>query len=460
MPHRLLVIDDDPDLRETLLSLAARMELDFHGAADLASGLAAAKTGRFDLVLLDLRLPDGNGLSILPDLKALPDPPEVVILTGAGDPDGAELAIREGVWDFLVKPTPIKGVMLCVRRALEHRERKRAAGPIHFAGLVAKAPAMQSCLAAAAQAARSNAPLFIRGETGTGKERLAKAVHDASARATGPFVVVDCASLPEHLVASVLFGHRRGAFTGADADRSGLVKAADGGSLFLDEIGELPPALQKTFLRVLEEKRFRPVGDANEVRSDFRLIAATNRNLAAMVDRGEFRQDLYFRVRALEILLPPLRTRLEDLPELVALRLAERGGDKGVDPAALDLLAKADWPGNVRELFNTVDQALAAAGDAPMIEPMHLPAELRIKAARFALTRLGGGSAAIAECLETQSESPLPPLKEFKERMEASYLKRLKVETGGEVKAMCERSGLSRSHLYALLKKYDLGADW
>jgi two-component system NtrC family response regulator len=452
----ILIIDDDADVRATLESLVRRMDLACDTAAGLGEGLAKARCGGYDVVFLDVRLPDGNGLDALPVIKSLPDSPEVIILTGLGDPDGAELAIQGGVWDYLVKPAPVRETMLSLKRALQYRQEKnRAKGPrpIQLSSLVGTSSRMRQCFDLAAQAAASQAAVLITGETGTGKELFARAIHDNSSRAGGSFVVVDCATLTESLVESTLLGHRKGAFTGADCDRDGLVRLADGGTLFLDEVGELPLSIQKSFLRVLQEKRFRPVGASREVTSDFRLIAATNRNLEEMVERGAFRQDLLFRIKTVHMTLPPLRERIEDVGLLAARRLEALAADSGRPPKVMDsefsqIIEAYSWPGNVRELYNVMERAVIAAGDEPTLFALHLPQEVRIAVTRAQLSRGASGEAVFS------TEGGLPTLRVFKEAREREYLELLRRECGGEIVRMLDVSGLSRSHLYALLKKY------
>ncbi len=469
------IIDDDPEVRDTILSLTRKMRLSGEAAGSLTEGMELLARESFDVLFLDVRLPDGNGLAALSGIKSLPDAPEVIILTGMGDPDGAELAIQEGVWDYLVKPSPLKQTMLTLKRALQYREEKRCERtPVSLSldGCVAASPRMKPCLDQVAHAAASNAAVLITGETGTGKELFARLIHANSPRAKGAFVAVDCAALTESLVESTLFGHKKGAFTGADADRVGLVQLADGGTLFLDEVGEMPLSLQKTFLRVLHEKRFRPVGGVNEIKSDFRLIAATNRDLEAMIERGEFRRDLYFRLKAIALALPPLRARSEDIKPLTlayvdALCGGYRLPQKGFDAEFLATLEAYDWPGNVRELQNVLERAVLTSGREKTLYSMHLPQDLRIKVAKSLLEKAGQGSERRdlgnggREDKPAEAECALPPLgrqslKEFKETMERRYLEKLLREHGRDVTAMIEISGLSRSHFYALLKKNNL----
>ena len=248
--------------------------------------------GRHDLVLLDVGLPDGNGLDAIERLRGVESAPQIIIITDENSRNGAELAIRSGAWDYIQKPGSIHDITLSIIRALEYREQRNAEARapasrvLKLDGIIGKCPRMRNCFDLVAQAAANDINVLISGETGTGKELFASAIHNNSPRAQKPFVVLDCSALPETLVESILFGHDKGAFTGAEKAREGLVKQADGGTLFLDEVGELPFSVQKAFLRVLQERRFRPIGSAVEIDSDFRLIAATNRDLQNMVHEG------------------------------------------------------------------------------------------------------------------------------------------------------------------------------
>lgn len=367
---RILIIDDDIEACETMVSLVTRLNYHADKAHTLEDGLHLAENGRFDVVFLDVYLPDGSGLDILPSVMAIENPPEVIILTGKGNPDGAELAIKGGVWDYLLKPTSVKDITLTLNRALKYREEKKGnslqKNP-EIKGIVGSSTGIKTCINLAVKAARSDSNILITGETGTGKELFASTIHNNSGRATGNFVVVDCTSLTESLVESTLFGHLKGSFTGAQLDRQGLIKVADGGTLFLDEVGEMPLSLQKIFLRVLQEKQFRPVGATKVQTSNFRLIAATNRDLNQMVEAGQFRNDLLFRIKTMRIHLPPLRQRAKDIQELVTVRVTQLCKDFGLEPKELsedliNTLTSYSWPGNVRELFNILERAVVDAG--------------------------------------------------------------------------------------------------
>lgn len=485
----ILIIDDDAEVRETMLSLTRRMRLPGEAVGSLAAALDRLRRGGVDVAFLDVSLPDGNGISALPEIKSLPDSPEVIILTGRGDPDGAELAIQGGVWDYLLKPSPLKQTMLTLERALKYRAGKRGAcAPValRMEDVVGRSRRMRACFDAVAGAAGTNDSVLINGETGTGKELFARTIHQNSARAAKPFVVVDCAALTETLVESTLFGHKKGAFTGADSDRVGLVKMADGGTLFLDEVGEMPLNLQKAFLRVLQERRFRPVGAAQELESDFRLMAATNRNLEQLVAQGSFRSDLFYRLKTISISLPPLRARVEDIKPLAVFRVGRLCEQydmplKGFDPDVFQVLEGYDWPGNVRELFNVLERAFVAAGPARTLYAMHLPQDVRIKVAKAQIGR-GRAEGAVATdvapslrpdaaaepsaAVPTGEPGVLLPagmfagsLKDCKEAVERRYMIGLVRRSGGDAQRALAASGLSRSHLYALLKKWGLSLD-
>ncbi|MEA4855966.1 sigma-54 dependent transcriptional regulator [Solidesulfovibrio sp.] len=465
MAH-ILLIDDDAILKETFGALMGRLGHRLTWAGSLEAGRAALSQGRFDVVLLDLRLPDGYGLDMMPEVRAAPGTPEIIIVTAQDDPEGAALAIKSGAWDYIQKPLTPARVTLPLTRALEYRAQKAARRPravLKREGIIGAGPAMEACLDLVAQAADSDASVLLTGETGTGKELFARAIHAKSSRATNNFVVVDCAALPETLVESVLFGHVKGAFTGADRDRDGLVTLADGGTLFLDEIGELSPAIQKTFLRVLQDGRFRPVGSKNELQSDFRLVAATNRDLPVMAAGGMFREDLLYRLRTIVITLPPLRLRTEDIRALALhymnrLCVRYRLPTKGFSDEFFQALAAYTWPGNVRELCSTMERVLLAYRGEPVLYPKHLPDEIRIPVLNAgAAGEPDGAGRATRTAAEGQ---PVPPWKAYRRRAldaaEEAYLRDLLVACGGTVVRAAKVSGLSVSRLYDLFRKYNL----
>jgi two-component system NtrC family response regulator len=463
----ILIIDDDQLICTTLSNVVSDLGHVPTCAFTLREGLEIISVRSFDVVFLDVRLPDGSGLDIIKDIRETPSSPEVIIITGFSDVDGAELAIAHGAWDYLEKSASIDEIILPLERALQYRQERQSKirpTPLKLEGIVGSSPSMRRCIELLAQAASSDANLLVTGETGTGKELFSWAVHHNSLRANRNFVVVDCASLPETIVESVLFGHERGAFTGADKSKAGLITQADGGTLFLDEVGELSSSVQASFLRVLEEKRLRPVGSIKEVKSDFRLISASNRDLDRMVQDGQFRKDLLFRLRTLSIHIPPLREHPEDIKELVSYYLSKLSnrygkGIKGVSSEFLDILLKYDWLGNVRELINTLERAIVASGESPTLFSTYLPAEIRIKVKR---DHFGEEEKGI-EFLQSATPGSESNLMTFHERresaiaeMEKQYLSELMAYTKGNIKEACKISGLSRSRLYGLLKKHDI----
>ncbi len=464
---RILAIDDDEDFCYAIKRIVGRLGHGFQSAATVAQARECVASESFDLILLDVGLPDGNGLDLLPELKTLSSGPEVVIITGAGDAQGAELAILNGAWDYIEKTASVKDISLTISRVLQyHKERKKSlvseqVTSLKRESIIGESPGMKKALDNVARAAACDANILITGQTGTGKELFAKAVHINSDRSGRDLVVVDCASIPENLAENLLFGHKKGSYTGADANSHGLITAADRGSLFLDEIGELPLSLQKTLLRVLQEKRFRPLGGGKEISSDFRLIAATNRNLDQMVEEGRFRKDLLFRIRSLHIELPKLRDRGQDIKKLARHYLdhyCERQGldSKGVSSDFFDVLAAYDWPGNVREMAHTMEHVVIAALNEPTVFPTHLPNPLRVAVVTSGLA-VGKNKTRVSD--HDYGSDRMPPLPEYREMVLANYEKKYLSDLMSRtqtVRSACSVSGLSRSRLYALLKKYGL----
>jgi two-component system NtrC family response regulator len=462
----ILIIDDDDLMCQTLTHVARRQGHEVAAVHTIGAGVEQAARQPFDLVFLDVRMPDGNGLEALPRIKGAPSSPEIVIMTGFGDPQGAELAIRSGAWDYIEKGSSTKEITLSLERALEYRKQRLGEGEgrsvvvLKRESIVGSSPKLKACLDQVAQAAAGDASVLISGETGTGKELFARAVHQNSRRAGGSFVVVDCAALPETLIESLLFGHEKGAFTGADQAREGLVRQAHGGTLFLDEVGELPLPMQRAFLRVLQERRFRPVGSQRETESDFRLVAATNRDLDAMVRDGRFREDLLFRLRSFVIELPPLRERPEDIRDLARAfldGLCERYGvaAKGFSPEFLRALGVYPWPGNVREFINALERTVAAAQSEPVLYPQHLPTHIRVQVAQAQVNH------ELSAPDPADGAAPmLPTLHEYRETIyaqaEKQYLSDLLSLAGNNVSEACRIAGLSTSRLYALLKTHEL----
>ena len=383
---RILLIDDDALIRNGLSRCFGDLGHEVLVAGDLRQGTALARDG-VDVIYLDLNLPDGDGHIAINELAAAPGSPEIIVLTGLKDNFGAQETLASGAWDYIQKPATPSILKASLESALSYRRDKTTAAAPEPAfdegGIIGSSPAIGRAKQLMARAAESDASVLILGETGVGKELAAHAIHANSARRNNAFVVVDCSNLTETLLESVLYGHVKGAFTGAHSDHRGLVAEADRGTLFLDEIGELPPALQKSFLRVLQEHRFRPVGSTREQASDFRLVAATNKNLEAMTAAGTFRSDLLFRLRTLEISLPPLRERDSDVMLLathfvIAACQRYRLPEKRFSKQIAKILKPYAWPGNVRELSNLMEAAVIAAGQEPVIHPKHLPSHIRV----------------------------------------------------------------------------------
>lgn len=475
----VLIIDDDQMTCEALMELVRNIGHEADFALTAKAGVRMAEDGDFDVVFLDIRLPDANGLSILPTLRQRQLPPEVIILTGLGDPDGAELAIRNGAWDYLQKPLSPKEILLPLQRVLKYRDtlRKHARLPDTFdrCGIVGNSTAITNALEKLATAARSDASVLITGETGTGKELFARALHNNSRRISGPLIVVDCAAIPATLLESTLFGHVKGAFTGADRANQGLIHKAHKGTLFLDEIGEMSLDLQKRLLRVLQERRYRPVGANHEEESDFRLVAATHRNLGKMVDEGQFRQDLLYRLGAMVIELPPLRDRHDDIVELAESIVQRICNKYGVTPKTLnhgivDAFMAYDWPGNIRELGNVLESSIAAAYEIPELYIHNLPEQLRIRMLKESISREDKSSKCFGEGLNDaeindaiRMDGEIIPYKSFRQEVlakaEQRYFAHLFEACGGDVKEASRISGLGKSRLYAQLKKYGLDKD-
>ncbi|MCE5280548.1 MAG: sigma-54 dependent transcriptional regulator [Deltaproteobacteria bacterium] len=457
---RILIIDDDRIYADMLAEIVKDAGLLASMAFTLSAGLKEASAGDFTVILLDVNLPDGNGLTKIPQLRDLCPSAEIIIITAYGDRDCAELALDSGAWNYIQKTASVSEITLSLLRAVQYAEANRSRTSIAHPdvdpnGIIGRGGKLTLCIGRLSQAARSDANLLITGETGTGKELFARAVHRNSRRSAGPFITVDCASLTPTLVESQLFGHEKGAFTGADRKMDGMILQANGGTLFLDEVGELPLPIQKAFLRVLQEKHFRPVGGRQELESDFRTVAATNRDLEAMVNEGTFRSDLLYRLRSLAIELPPLREHPEDIPELALFytaKLCSRYGIdvKGISPEFLESVATYPWPGNVRELVNSLESAIAAAFDEQTLYPKHLPTNIRLHAASGSYGRIDG---------EVPLQS-LPTLKNAREsaalEAEGQYLRRLLLLVKGDIREGCSISGLSRPQLYALIRKHQL----
>lgn len=373
-----LVVDDERDIRELLVLTLGRMGLRVDTAADLASARALLAQDRYGLCLTDMRLPDGNGQELVEHIASrYPDTP-VAMITAFGSIEAAVSALKAGAFDFVTKPVDLAVLRRLVQHALQLNEQRRVAAP-SAQRLIGDSPAMQQLRLTIAKLARSQAPVYISGESGVGKELVARLIHEQGPRAGSPFVPVNCGAIPTELMESEFFGHRKGSFTGAHADSGGLFQAAQGGTLFLDEVAELPLHMQVKLLRAIQEKSVRPVGAATEVPVDVRILSATHKNLAALVEQGKFRHDLYYRINVIELPVPPLRRRSEDIPALaghILRRLTEALGQAvpTLSDDALDALRRYPFPGNVRELENILERAVALCdGSRITAADLHLP---------------------------------------------------------------------------------------
>ncbi|MCD4720689.1 MAG: sigma-54 dependent transcriptional regulator [Desulfobacula sp.] len=433
-------------------------EIDY--AFTLNDGVNKIYSKKFDIIFLDVNLPDGNGLEIIVDIVKIPVHPQIIIMTAFSDPDGAELAIESGAWDYIEKPASIKKLKLQISRALQFQEQKKISKtPVLLTSnnIIGNSHEIRLCLEQAAQIANSDANVLITGETGTGKELFAKIIHENSSRRNHSFVVVDCSILTETFIESVLFGHEKGSFTGADKKRNGLVTLADNGTLFLDEIGELPKSIQASFLRVLQEKKFRAVGGEQELHSNFRVIAATNKDLDIMVYENRFRRDLLYRLKTLNIELPALKKRKKDIKDLAIFHKDQVCRQyeielKKLSSDFIEMLTKYDWPGNVRELVNTIESCILAAKSEEILFAYHLPQKIRAKVTRASITKS-------KQNIKTENYNPADISLKYKdviEKTEKNYLTSLYSHTNGDIEQLCRISGISRAVLYRKLKKHHI----
>jgi len=443
---RILIVDDEESTRELFAELLERWGYEVGQTADGHGALKLAAETHPDVIISDLVMPKLDGLALVRALREeQPDTP-VVIITGKGTIDAAVEAVREGVFDFVEKPLDPARLKVILQRALEKKEtlhemqvlRRRLGQVDAGVGLVGNSPPMRRTMELVEKVAPSKASVVITGQSGTGKEMVARAVHQLSPRRDKPFIAINCSAIPASLIESEMFGHERGAFTGADQRRLGAWELADGGTLFLDEIGEIPIELQAKFLRVLEEERLRRLGGKSEISVDVRVISATNRDLKEEIKASRFREDLYFRLNVFHINLAPLKERRDDIPVLVQHfidRFGREGGKKmqGVTPQALKVLCDYAWPGNIRELRNTLERAVILCGVGP-IDAEHLPSELAS----------GGGESAYLK---------LPyglPLREVEKEYILTSLVRLQNNKARTAQAL----GISEKTLYNKLYRY------
>jgi two-component system, NtrC family, response regulator AtoC len=449
--RRVLVVDDEENLRLVLSTVLKRQGYEVETAASGEEALVLVDTFGPDVILTDVRMPKMGGMDLLATLKAKGNDATVIVMSAYGNVDLALEAIKAGAYDYVQKPFKHEEIILTLRKA-EEREALRRENRVlreeirkehQFEQILAKSQSMQDIFHTIAKIADYKTTVMISGESGTGKELVARALHKRSARNAGPFVAVNCGAIPENLLESELFGHKKGAFTDASSDRIGLFEQATGGTLFLDEIGELPIALQVKLLRVLQDEMIRKVGDTRDIKVDVRIIAATHRDLSAEVKAGRFREDLYYRLNVLPIAVPPLRSRREDIPLLIDHFLARNNARlgtsiRGVDTEARRILVEYSWPGNVREIENTIERAmvltegdLITAADLPErvreardpVQVQLASGELSIKKTtriieetliRRALAKTRGNRTRAAEVLELSHRALLYKIKDYK----------------------------------------------
>jgi two-component system, NtrC family, response regulator HydG len=457
--EHILILDDEPDIARSWVKILESAGYRCLATTEPEEALRLLESERPDLLLTDLRMPGLDGMEMLRRARQIDPQMPVLMLTGYASVESAVAAVKAGAFDYLSKSFSNDQLRLTVERALTkrrlelevHHLRDQLRGVFGFENIVGRSAALQQVLELVRKAARSDANILILGESGTGKELIARAIHANSPRAAQPFVPVDCASLPENLLESELFGHEKGAFTGAVAAKQGLMEAAHRGTLFLDELGELPLGLQAKLLRALQERQIRHVGGTRQIDVDVRIVSATNRDLGTLVGAGKFRDDLYYRVDVIDMVLPPLRERSDDV-ELLAthfLRKYAQGAQaavKGFEPEAMIALETYSWPGNVRELQNVIERSCALA-EGEMITLAELPAHLRAPAPLRARTSAADHGHKLT-------------LKEARERwvgqLEAAYVTDLLKQADGNVSEAARSAGVDRKTLRHLLTKHGI----
>ncbi len=436
-----LIIDDEPDLLALLSISLGRMGIKSVKAGDLQTARRQLAQRPFDLCLTDLRLPDGSGMEIVRHVQAHhPDTP-IAVITAYGDLKTAVEALQHGAFDYVAKPVEVAQLQSMVQTALRLKQTGDSPAPTTL--LLGQSAVMRATRALISKVARNQAPVHIHGETGTGKELIARLIHENSPRKTGAFVAVNCGAIPRELMESEFFGHKKGSFTGAYSDKQGLFESASDGTLFLDEVAELPPELQVKLLRAIQEKRVRPVGAVAENPINLRLISATQKNLTQMVEQGQFRQDLYYRINVIPIAAPSLRERREDVPELVRHFIDRISRNNGLPPPdisapALHALCRHAWPGNVRELENIIERTLV----------LHDRECARIEVADIRLPESRAAADTLAELAV--------PMDAHLNRIETGLIRQALAETGGNITDAARLLGTTFRSLRYKMKKLGL----
>lgn len=457
---RILIVDDDMMFCDPLSYYLGEIGHGCDVANSFEEGKRKNDENEYDIIFLDVVLPDLSGLSGISILKNAPSSPEIIIITGKGSSDGAEVALTNGAWDYIEKPPSYSKIQLLVKRASEYRMQKLNLNDrklFNREEIIGNDPKLKECFEVISKASPTQGSVFISGETGTGKDLMARAVHINSPRAKERLVTVDCTNIPENLVETLLFGHVRGTFTGAVKDQEGLIRQAEGGTLFFDEVGDLPLSAQKSVLGVLQNRRFRPLGAKNEVDCDFRVVSSTNRDLKKMVEEGSFRRDLYYRLVSFSVHLPPLRERTGDVKTLAThyvSKICEELGihTKGVSREFVDHLTAYDWPGNIRELVSTLHTAIVRSAEEPVLYHHLLPLDIRVHYFRNRLS--GKGPDKKRQIVLEIDDADYPNLKAFRVSADAEYLDELIRLAEGKVEKACKIAGVSRSGLYNLLEKH------
>jgi two-component system, NtrC family, response regulator AtoC len=454
--QRLLVAEDLEDARTTLQQLLhLSLGLDVDVAEDGQKALQMLEKQPYSILVTDLRMPKLGGLKLMEQINEKRIPVTVIVTTGHGGVEEAVQAMRMGAYDFLTKPADPQHLVLMVQRALRERAlqdevaalRQQLNGRISFQNVLSKSPRMMEVFDLISHVADTMSTVLILGETGTGKEQVARAIHQASGRRDAPFVAVNCGALNENLLESELFGHEKGSFTGAAGQRKGRFEVANGGTLFLDEIGDVPMSMQVRLLRVLQERRFERVGGTEPVEVDVRVIAATHRDLDVLIRDGKFRDDLYYRLNVIRIELPPLRERPEDIPVLAA-HFSQRFGRPGhppaeISPEAMEVLLKCPWPGNVRQLENAIERACVTARDG-VIRPQNLPSDV-------------GRRPEVKHPFQVDLSRTLPEqLAELTAAYEERYIRKALRKTRGHVGKCAKLSGLSRRSITDKIAHYQI----
>lgn len=470
---KVLIIDHNREIICSVRKATEHLKVEHLSAGQIEEGIRICQEEKCDIVMLRDMFSLSALAETLQTLRNCSVMPEVVIYAEEGNSQHAAQALLGGAWDYVANKHPEKNISELLPRVVRYRRNSIKAHGHELTHskqlleqeIIGSSAAIQKCLNLVTQVALSDASVLIVGATGTGKELFAQAIHNISQRRDKRFTVIDCAALPSTLVESILFGHAKGSFTGADTSHKGLIKQADGGTLFLDEIGEMPLEIQKKFLRVLQEQEYLPVGSNTKEMSNFRLIAATNRNLEKMVKEGTFRADLLFRLKTFELELPPLKERKTDIAELTyhfrnRLLKKYKLKKKKTSTDYMLLLNQYDWPGNVRELAQAVEYSITSAGDSLMLESAHLPVNIRLAVTQKKLKAQNDTTSPAAIDGLPDELHTMPTLRQVREEAtltsERHYLSHLLKLTGGDIRQCCTTAALSRSRLYDLLKKHNL----